>query len=359
MVLLLDNHAIEKVLDPAAVVEALERAYKDFAGGLGVSAPRQDLQAAPRGPDTYQLGVVAGIAGRYACLRIKSDMTYLREVGGSVRKEKFCVEPGRYLGLLLLFSVENGQPLAILHDGLLQRLRVGADSAIGTRLLARKDARVLGILGSGGMAMTHLRAIGETCGLREVRIFSPTLANRQSFAAAARQLGFAADAVSTADEVIEAADVLCACTSAVEPVVRGERLRPGTHITAIGGGLDAAASARVDRWLRLGTATAAPEWGGQPVEAECLSFVASGEKSRSGGTRRFADIPLERRIMLGDLLRDPGLGRTSDSQITFSERGNVHGVQFAAAAGQVFEQARAAGLGRELPLANFIQSIRN
>lgn len=359
MVLLLDNGAIEKVLEPAAVVGALEQAYRDFAAGQGVSAPRQDLQAAPQGGHTYQLGLVAGIAGRYACLRIKSDMTYLRKVSGQVRKEKFCVESGRYLGLLILFATDDGRPLAILHDGLVQRLRVGADSAIGTRLLARRDATVLGILGSGGMALSHLRALGETVGLREVRVYSPTPGNREGFAAKARGLGFAAEAVARAEDVFAVADVICSCTSSATPVVLGRHLRPGMHITAIGGGLDAEASSRVDRWLRLGTATAAPEWGGATVEEECLSFAAGGEKSRSGGTRRFASIPLERRVMLGELLRDSALGRTSDAQITFSERGNVHGVQFAAVAGHVFERARAAGLGRELPLEDFIQSIRN
>jgi ornithine cyclodeaminase/alanine dehydrogenase-like protein (mu-crystallin family) len=359
VVLLLDNDAIDKVLDPAAIVEALEQAYRQFAGGSGVSAPRQDLQAASSGANTYQLGLVAGIAGPYACLRIKSDMTYLREVAGQPRKEKFCVAPGSYLGLLLLFSVENGAPLAILHDGLIQRMRVGADSAIGARLMARSGASVLGILGSGGMAMSHLRTVGETLGLREVRVYSPTAANRDAFAAAARELGYAAQAAEAPEDVFEAADILCACTSAVGPVVPGSLVRPGMHITAIGGSLDAAASGRVDRWLRLGTATPAPEWGGQPLEDECLSFAAGGEKSRSGGTRRFADIPSARRVMLGDLLADPALGRTTPRQVTFSDRGNVHGVQFAAVAGQVFEQARAAGLGRELPLADFIQSIRN
>ena len=358
MPLLLDNAAIEPLLDPRALTEAIETAYRAFAGGEGVSAPRQDLQAAPAGTMTYQLGVAAGIAGRYAALRIKSDMTFLRAVGGVTRKEKYAVEPGRYCGLVLLFSIEDGAPLALIHDGLLQRMRVAADSAIGAQLMARPESRTLGMIGSGGMAQAHLRTLAAVLPIQRIVVHSPTPENRARFAEAARAAGFDAEAVETTAEVAREADVLAACASAVEPVVRGRDLRPGTHVVAIGGGLDAEASARVDRWLRLGLATAAPEWGGQPIEEECLSFSAD-EKARSGGTRRFHEIAAARRVTLGALTANPSRGRPSPDAITFSDRGNVHGLQFAAAAGWLYERATAVGAGRPLPLNDFIQTVRN
>ncbi|MGQ7792490.1 ornithine cyclodeaminase family protein [Faunimonas sp. B44] len=357
--LLLDNEAIEPLLDPREMVDVIENAYRAYAGGEGVSAPRNDLQAPGPGRETYQLGTVAAVAGPYACVRIKSDMTYLREVDGLPRKEKYAVEPGRYCGLVLLFSAENGAPLAILHDGHIQHMRVGADSAIGIRLMARPGSRVLGILGAGGMARSHLRTIAATSPVRQFRVYSPTVGNRERLAEEARALGLDAEAVARPEEVMETADILCSCTNSVEEVVLGRHLRPGTHVTAIGGRLDQEASDRVDRWLRLGLAIAAPEWGGQKIEEECLSFSASGEKSRSGGTRRFASIPLGRRIMLGDLLEDPSLGRTGDAQITFSDRGNVQGLQFAAVAGRVYEKAMQAGLGRPFSSDDFTQTVRN
>lgn len=356
--LFLDNAAVEGLLDPVGLTDALEAAYRAFAGGGGVSAPRQDLQAAPAGALTYQLGVVAGISGRYAALRVKSDMTFLRQVGGALRKEKYAVEPGRYCGLVLLFSTENGAPLAMIQDGLLQRMRVAADSAIGVRLMARPEAATLGLLGSGGMAEAHWRAIAAARPIRRVIVHSPTPRNRERFAEMARAAGVEARAVATAAEAAREADILASCASAVEPTVRGRDLRPGTHLVAIGGGLDAEASARVDRWLRLGSATAAPEWGGHPVEAERLSF-ASGEAARSGGSARFHAIPAGRRVTLGELTADPSRGRASDDEITFSDRGNIHGLQFAAAAGWLFERAAAAGAGRATPLDDFIQTVRN
>lgn len=359
MPLLLDNEAIASVLDPASLVEAIEAAYRAYARGTGVSAPRMDLQAEPSGSQTYQLGVAAGLTGRYGCVRIKSDMTYLREVAGVTRKEKYAVRPGLYCGLVLLFSVEDGTPLALMHDGVLQQMRVAADSAIGARLMMRGDSRTLGLLGSGGMAQAHLRTVGPATGIRRVMVYSPTSANAERLAAQARELGYEAQALPSASAVAAEADILCACTNAVGPVIFGHDLRPGMHLVAIGGSLDATASAQVDRWLRLGLATAAPEWGGRAVEDECLSFSASGEKTASGGTRRFGSIPVDRRILLADLLAEPACGRASLDEITFSDRGNIHGLQFAAAAGHIYERALAAQKGRELPLADLTQTIRN
>jgi ornithine cyclodeaminase/alanine dehydrogenase-like protein (mu-crystallin family) len=359
MPLLIDNATVSELLKPAEFVAAISEAYRGFAIAQGVCAPRLDLQATPKGAETYQLGVVAGITGRYACLRIKSDVTYLREVDGIPRKEKYAVAPGIYCGLLLLFSTENGAPLALLHDGILQQMRVGADSAIGVSLLARPNARVLGILGSGGMATSHLRAICAVIQIDRVLVYSPTKGNAARFAAEAAEIGYPVQAASSAAEVAAQADILCACTNAIGPVVLGQDIRPGTHLTAIGGSLDSLASKRVDRWLRLGLATAAPEWGGEPIEQECLTFSRTGAKATSGGTRQFADIPKERRVMLADLLHDPTRGRQSDQEITFSDRGNIHGIQFAAAAGHIYERALASGMGRPMGMDVFTQSIRN
>jgi ornithine cyclodeaminase/alanine dehydrogenase-like protein (mu-crystallin family) len=359
MVLLIDNDDVEALVRPGPLLNAIEVAYRDFARGRGVSAPRQDLQAEPAGDETYQLGLTAGIAGDYGCVRIKSDMTYLVQGRDGPQKEKYAVRPGVYCGLLLLFSVRDGAPLAMIRDGALQRLRVGADSAIGARLLARPESRVLGILGAGGMAAAHLAMMQAVLPIRRLVVYSPTPANRAALARRARHEGLEAEAAEDAGAVAAQADVLCACTSATGPVILGRDLRPGTHVTAIGGRLDREASDRVDRWLRLGLASAAPEWGGQPIEEECLTFSASGGKSASGGTRRFADIPAERRILLADLLQGQAPGRQEPEEITFSDRGNLHGLQFAAAAAHVYECARQAGRGRDLPLEDFTQTIRN
>jgi alanine dehydrogenase len=361
MPLLLDNSAIAPLLVPAEMIALLDKTYRAHAAGEGVCAPRIDIQAPSASDATnYQLGLAAGMSGRYGALRIKSDMVFESVVGGRRRKEKYCIKRGTYMGLVLLFDTESGELLAILHDGLLQQMRVGADSALGVRYLAREDTASLGLLGSGGMARTHVDAMCEVRPIRRVRIFSPTRENRERFARELREMReLDAEAVDTPEAVYAGADVVASCASAIGPVIFGRHIEPGIHITCIGGTLDAEANARVDIALRFGEATPPVEIIPWDFHDECLSFTAGGRKAAHGGARRFAEVPPERRLTFRELLADPARGRTKADQITFSERGNIHGVQFAAVAGLVYEKARAAGVGLPLATQLFIQSIRN
>jgi hypothetical protein len=87
-------------------------------------------------------------------------------------QEKYCIEPGTYSGIILLYSIVNGEPLALLQDGYLQHVRVGAAAGIGVDLMALPEADTLGLIGSGAMARTYLEAIAEVRSLRQVRVYS-------------------------------------------------------------------------------------------------------------------------------------------------------------------------------------------
>ena len=361
MTLLLDNNDLEPMISASEFIGSLDAAYRSFSGGEGVCAPRIDVQSGETIPDmNYQLGLAVGMSGKYAALRIKSDVVMRQLIDGISRKNKYCVEPGTYMGLVLLFDRANGGLLAILHDGLLQKMRVGADSALGVRYMARQDACVLGILGSGGMARAHVAAIASVRKLERLQIFSPTRGNREAFAAEmAEKHGISAVAVDTPEAVYSGADIVSSCASAIGPVIFGDHLAPGMHITCIGGTLDAVANAKVDKALRFGLAPAPSELPDLYFEEECLTFAEAGGKAKHGGTGRYAAVPANRRISFAELLADPDRGRAHAGDITFSERGNIHGIQFAAVAGLLFERAQAAQIGQELASDLFLQSIRN
>jgi ornithine cyclodeaminase/alanine dehydrogenase-like protein (mu-crystallin family) len=89
---------------------------------------------------------------------MKSDIVSWPVRHGVRVEDKYCVRPGLFCGLILLFSTEDGAPLAIMNDGYLQHMRVGALYGLGAKYLARSDASVVGMLGSGGMARSHLTA---------------------------------------------------------------------------------------------------------------------------------------------------------------------------------------------------------
>jgi ornithine cyclodeaminase/alanine dehydrogenase-like protein (mu-crystallin family) len=361
MTLLLDNEDLAPLISPKEFVEAQDIAYRAFAAGQGVCSPRIDLQSAETSADAnYQLGLAIGMSGKYAALRIKSDVVTREIVEGRARKNKYCVRPGTYMGLVLLFDRSSGALLAILHDGLLQKMRVGADSALGVRYMAREDSRVLGILGSGGMARAHVGAISAVRPIEKVQIYSPTSGNRERFAKEVRErFGLEAVTCDRPESVYQGADIVSSCASAIGPVIFGEHLRPGQHVTCIGGTLDPVADAKVDRALRFGLAQDPTELPDLHFEPESLTFAEGGGKAAHGGTSRYANIAPERRIAFTELLADSSRGRAKAEEITFSERGNIHGIQFAAVAGLLFEQAKGAGVGQMLDDRLFLQSIRN
>src|SRR5206468_914999 len=133
--------------------------------------------------------------------------------GNNMRREKVPAAPnGRYVGLVLLFSVENGEPLAILPDGVMQRMRVGAANGLAIKYLARKDATMIGLLGSGWQAGTQLMAACAVRNIEKIRCYSPNAQNRESFSAAmGALLGIDVVPVAHPEEAIKGADIaMCA-----------------------------------------------------------------------------------------------------------------------------------------------------
>ena len=366
MTLLIDNEVVRRVLTPAAVRRALESAYRDLASGEAVCRPRIDIRIPTRDPEKfYQWGSMeGGSTGGYFAIRMKSDIVYEGEYEGVRTREKYCMRPGRYCGLVFLTDVETGEPLAIINDGHLQHLRVAADSAIGTELMAREDCRTLGMLGSGGMAASHVEALLGVRRIERIRVFSPTRANRERFAAEiAERHGIDCEAREEPREVYRDADILSACTDSARPVIRGEWLEAGMHVISIGGRPDDAALARFDRTLRLGT-TPAPV--GRPELAtadEHLGYLARPQDPRweAHGMGRRAPRAAGRgeEVSFGDVAGGRVRGRASPDQITYSERGNIQGAQFFAVAAVAYEAARREGLGRDLPTDWFLQDIRD
>ncbi|HEX6268227.1 MAG TPA: thiamine pyrophosphate-dependent enzyme, partial [Burkholderiales bacterium] len=158
--LIIGNAEVEKVLTMDATLAALEEAYLQLAAGEAVCRPRIDIRIPTRDPArNYQWGTMeGGSTGGYFAIRMKSDVVYETRYNGALTQEKYCSRPGLYCGLVLLTSVENGEPLAFINDGVLQHMRVGGDGAIGVKYMANPDAEVVGMLGSGGMARTHVEA---------------------------------------------------------------------------------------------------------------------------------------------------------------------------------------------------------
>lgn len=370
--LLIDNETVAKVLTMEAVMAALENAYMQHGRGAAVCRPRIDIRIPTPDPNKqYRWGTMeGGSTSGYFAIRMKSDVIYEQEYNGAVTQEKYCGRPGTFCGLVLLTSTETGEPLAFINDGVLQQMRVGADGGIGVRYAARADAEVVGMLGSGGQARSHMAAFLQARpGIRRLQLFSPTPANREAFAAEmAETHGLEVQVCTTPDAVYRNADIIAAVTDSAVPVLDAARIEPGTHVINIGGGghPGAAVLERIDVYLRFGNATA--PWGLEDFGTadEYLTYAAEpvngrGSPQHHSGRRGHGPLLPERMVTFADLLRGDGMAsaRGNDSQISYSERGNLQGQQFWSVAAHVYEQARARGLGREIPTDWFLQNIRD
>jgi ornithine cyclodeaminase/alanine dehydrogenase-like protein (mu-crystallin family) len=368
MTLIINNAEVAKVLTMETTMAALEKAYLDLAADEAVCRPRIDIRIPTSDPArNYQWGTMeGGSTAGYFAIRMKSDIIYETHYGGSITQEKYCTQPGLYCGLILLTSTETGEPLAFINDGHLQHMRVGADGGIGVKYLAKPDAAVVGMLGSGGMARTHMRAFTLVRDIKKLQVFSPTRENREKFGREmAATYNIEVAVCDHPDDIYKGADIVAGLTDSAVPVINGALVEPGAHIVNVGGGgkADEESLRRVDVYLRFGDAPAPvgkPELG---IDDEYLAWEARPDQPKFGdgrrGRGRHGNALPDRRVTLADLAAGKAPGRTAREQITYSERGNLQGAQFFAVAGKVYELAKRVGLGREIPTEWFLQDIRD
>src|SRR5437016_7709906 len=149
MTLILSNDDVETLLTMRECIAVMEEAYAELADGRGVSRTRSDcLQPTTRADALYSLKSMDGVAPKLGvgAVRINSDIITWPKRGNNLRREKVPAAPNnRYVGLVLLFSVENGEPLAILPDGVMQRMRVGAANGLGIKYPAAPTSGPAGI----------------------------------------------------------------------------------------------------------------------------------------------------------------------------------------------------------------------
>jgi ornithine cyclodeaminase/alanine dehydrogenase-like protein (mu-crystallin family) len=161
---------------------------------------------------------------------------------GAFGLKAICVFPGNpahgkdaHQGTVTLFSRETGELLALMNASEITAIRTAAVSAVATRLLARKDARQLGIIGAGVQARTHLKALACVRAISHARVAARNLEHAQQLARELQpDFQFSIEAVETNEEAVHDADLIVTATSSLEPVIKKDWISPGAHINAIG-----------------------------------------------------------------------------------------------------------------------------
>ena len=356
MPLLLSGAEVEKLLDMEMAVTACEEAFRALASGEAINRPRTHTFLPSRRPDAFYMfkSMEGGVLplGVYG-IRLSSDHLQSVEREGTSRREKLRTLPGgKYLGLIFLFSLDDGSLTSIMPDSYIARMRTGAKNGVGAKYLARKNSSVMGLLGCGWQAGAQLMAHRAVLPLKEVRVFSPTKARREAFAREMSSLlGISVIPVGSAMEAMRGADVVVTATNATEPVLKAEGLEAGMHLSHIQGReLDPEVVRRADVVVARARVAPSMDFYPESLREKIKSFLVkkSSEKIFSGHGHDLLEI-----------IRGEFPGRTDDRQITLfgggEESGAVQGMLLAATAALVERKARVEGVGRELPLDWFLE----
>lgn len=217
----LDADAIRSAVPIADVLDAVETAYRDVVAGRDRSPLRSHV-ALDDGDLLLMPGIRTGGAG--ASVKLVTVMPRNPE------RKRPTVQ-----AVVVWFDAATGTPLALLDGPTVTAMRTGAASGVATRLLARPDADVLGVIGAGGQAEWQVRAVLAACPIRRLLVHARSPEAREAFAARmAEATGVEAVATGSAEELVRAADVICCATTSSEPVFDASWLRPGTHVNGIG-----------------------------------------------------------------------------------------------------------------------------
>ena len=361
MPLFLNNDDVEKVITMKDTMEALEILYRELGEGKAVAAPRSDLHvptaaaANAEAPMAHYLKSMSGASPHFGtgALRFSSDIVTWRPTGDGIRREKLPTMPGeRWLGIVLLFSSSNGELLAIMNDGVLQRMRVGGANGVATKYLARKNAEVVGLIGSGWQAGTQVMAVCEARKIKKIKVFSPTRANREKFVReTSPTLEAEMIAVNSYEEAVRDVDIIITSTNSRKPFLGKAAVTEGMHLSAMQ--RDEFDDEALLSCSPLVLHTQLTE--NNSTSAELAKFEREDFKLRDHPTTRGIDwksLPT-----LPDLLCGRIKGRENDRQITGFVNNIGLGAQFAAVGKKVYDAAKAKGLGREVPLDWFTQDV--
>jgi ornithine cyclodeaminase/alanine dehydrogenase-like protein (mu-crystallin family) len=318
-VLVLNQEEVERLLDMEGCIEAMAGALASLARGE-VHVPLRFVVKPEDEPSLIGL-MPAHRAG-------DSPLYSLKTV---------CVFPDNpqrgldaHQGTVTLFDGETGEVRALMNASAITAIRTAAVSAVATRLLAREDARELGVLGSGVQARSHLEALRLVRDFERVRIFSPTAGHARALADEA-----GAEVAGSAEEAVREADVVVTATSSVKPVLERGWLKDGAHVNVVGG--------RPPQMRELDTATIADS-----------AFYVDRRESAENEAFDYRDAlesgaidPGHIRGEIGEVLIGAAPGRQAPEELTvFRSLGLA--VEDLAAAEYVVRRARETGIGTEV-----------
>jgi ornithine cyclodeaminase/alanine dehydrogenase-like protein (mu-crystallin family) len=317
MALWLNEADVRAALTPAGLIDCMEQALADFSLGRVVQPVRIAIEAAER-------SFFAAMPALYRAQGVMGAKLVTVFPGNAARGKH------THLAAIALFDPDDGELLAMLDGRYITEARTAAVSAVSARHLARPDAAVLAILGSGVQAASHFETLRAVRPIRETRVWSPTAEHRARFAAEREGVR----AAGSAEEAVEGADLVLVATSSVTPAIDSAWVADGAHVIAIGA-------------CRPSQREVAPELVARAalvVDSRAAALVESGDVVQTIAEGRISAEHV--RAELGEIAGGRAAGRRSAEEVTlFKSLGLA--VEDIAAAAVAYRAARERGFGTE------------
>lgn len=344
MVLVLKNKEMAALLPYRELLQRLtgyiEVAFREYGNQVAVNRPRSRMYIPTKEPNTfYWFNNIAGIVPAYHAMALRIDSSLAREVQrDGKRREEY---PGDYVGLVLLFDTNTCELQCVMDDHFHSPIRVAATSAIGSKFAARPEAKVMALFGSGDQARAQAVAFSLAHKLDRIQVYSPNPERRKKFAQAVEvEAGCTVVPVSSPEEAIKGADIVNASTNSSDPIFDGCLLQPGQHVTTIVGGdyrskrdeIDSSTYSRV-RSIIVCTRTQVE----QDRQGNLYEMIQDGR------------LRWEQLHELGEVVTGKARPRQSPDDITLFKNNHGMGIQFAASARLIYEEALKQGAGTQLP----------
>jgi|HigsolmetaAR202D_1030399.scaffolds.fasta_scaffold01460_7 ornithine cyclodeaminase/alanine dehydrogenase-like protein (mu-crystallin family) len=317
-ILVISGNDVRRLLSMEQCIELIDATMRTVSRG-GAQLP---LRIGAPIPGGNIVAVMPGVLDRPAAAGAKVIAVYPNNSQRGLPSHR---------GVVVLFDIEHGTPIAVVDATAITALRTAAASAVATRALARPDACSLAILGNGEQAEMHLRAIVAVRNLQRVCVWGRNRERVERFVESCQHHSPVRITIAaTVEEAVRDADIVCTTTSSREPILRGAWLRPGTHVNLVGA---SAATAREadDELVKRSEFF---------VDFRGSALAQAGELLGVYGERAAEHIRGE----IGEVLGGKVPGRQNDTQVTVYKSLGI-AAQDLAAAEYVYAAAQTSGLG--------------